>query len=578
MTEIEFLSKTEMALLEEFDKGRTKEEIAEEFKLNLNQVEKMLKKAIKKRKALLGIAEETPSVSIRTIDDRLNVSQKGTMKVGSQILKYMSEGIYSSPAGSLKELISNSFDSDSPTVDLVIKEDEIIVKDEGHGMNWKDFDQDFTFISKSIKRRKKDRTEIYNRPIIGFLGIGFISVSELCDTMIIKSCKKNEDKFFIAEIDFSKFREPLTEEKDFYEVSEYKLTNYLKEDYGIKIDQSFTEIKLKNLRAGFLSILRDKHPFEQSEPTIKEILDYVTYEGIGITDLGKYWQMIWSIACMIPICYQINENIKNEVINKINEKIKSYNFTVRINGEGLFKPFKFPMIDYLTSESFSIHPIEESIETPKGILNFEGYIYSQHGMIKPKEYNGILIRIKNVAIGGIDRSFLGYPSGTNQLFRNWIFGEIYVEQGLEDALNINRNKFKITDPDYIALRNWFHSFLNKKIFKYTLKEYYQKARDKRIEKRASDHVNTLREITEKEMGSNFEFKYGAIKENIPIRIDRKKMTLTVNSEYPSYRISTKLRPIVQKTLLLFEIALEQSNGDIDDLKEKFKKGLRKWIK
>ena len=116
MNEIKLLTKIELGVLEEYGNGLNNTEIAEKLGLDAAKVREILEKAIETRKALRGIAKETPTVSFRVIDDSLNVSQKGTMKVGSQILKYMSEGIYSSPAGSLKELISNSFDSDSHIV------------------------------------------------------------------------------------------------------------------------------------------------------------------------------------------------------------------------------------------------------------------------------------------------------------------------------------------------------------------------------------------------------------------------------------------------------------------------------
>jgi hypothetical protein len=581
MPDIRVLSKEEILVLEEIEKGTSIPEIAEKFKISVEQTRELLRVAEIKRKELMDIAREMkiPTAYIRAVDDRINVPQKGTMKVGSQILKYLSEGIYSSPAGSLKELISNSFDSDSPIVELTIKENEVTIRDEGHGMNWRDFDEDFTFISRSIKRTEYDKTQVYNRPIIGFLGIGFISVSELCDTMIIRSCKKNEDTFFIAEIDFSKYRQPEVTQKEFYEVSEYKLTNYLKQEHDIEKATSFTEIRLKNLRPGFKKILLARKPFGKRELSILELQEYTSSNYCGITDLGEYWQMIWEIACMAPVRYpEEQQKPLNETISKINETLKSYNFTVKINGVELVKPIRFPMSNITKAEEYRIHPIEKSIKTSKGTLSFRGYIYSQHGMMNPKEYIGIMIRVKNVAIGGIDRTFLEYPSGANQLFRNWVFGEIYVEEGLEDALNINRNQFKITDPNYAALKEWLHGFLDEVVFKHVLNKYYRRGRDEKEEQRSAENKEALLAITKSEMGEDYRLQYRSTPKYQPLQINKKERLVIMNPEYPGHRIAKKLRPIAQRMLLLFEIALEKSDGDIERLRKNFREEIEKWLK
>ena len=579
------LSTEEMNVLEEIDNGQPISEIAKKMGITIQAAQQILREAETKRRGVIHLAEEMKlsSPRLRVIDDRLNVTQEGTMKVGSQILKYLSEGIYSSPAGSLKELISNAFDADSPFVEISINPNEVIIKDHGQGMNYKDFDEDFTFISRSIKRNEGLKTKKYNRPIVGFLGIGFISVSELCDKMVIKSCKENEDAFFVAEIDFSKYRRREAAAKEFYEVSKYKITNYLKKDFGLELNCSFTEIKLKELRSGFKQILEDTKPFESLKTSIQDIMKYINYNGGGITDLGQYWQMIWEIACMAPIKYmdKDDKNDKSAIdpkIAAINATLKSYNFLLKINDIEMLKPFDLPFDKSLKSNQYVILPIKESISTSKGKLSFTGYMYSQHGIINPKEYIGVLIRIKNISIGSIDKSFLDYPSGANQVFRNWVFGEIYIQEGLEDALNINRNQFKVTDPDYIALRQWLHRFLDAVVFKYTLNEFYKKASIERQEIRKSESIDTLKQITRSEMGSDYCLKFEAHEQKQPVYINHKEKTVTINSSYPGYQTPARLKPMIQQLFLLFEIAYAKSNGDSERLRKTFQTEIEKWLR
>ena len=112
----------------------------------------------------------------------LDEEQIGEIKVHSQIINDLSSGIYSSPASCIKELVNNSFDADAKNVIIRMKpiEDTITILDDGIGMNAKDFDKNFAWISKSNKRQAGDNSPS-GRPLIGKIGIGFIAVNEICD-------------------------------------------------------------------------------------------------------------------------------------------------------------------------------------------------------------------------------------------------------------------------------------------------------------------------------------------------------------------------------------------------------------
>ena len=580
---IEMLTAKEIEILTAFEQGMVISAIAEKLDLTEEEVKENLERARKKRDQLLEREKGKVLPRMRAIDGRLDVVQKGTMKVGSQILKQLSEGIYTSPAGSLKELISNSYDSDATEVTINIQENEVSVRDNGLGMDWADFDTEFTFISRSMKRFKGKKTKLYERPIIGFIGIGFIAVSELCDILIIKSGKKDSETFFEAKIDFSKYRTREALDKEFYEVSEYELINYKKEDKQIAIEKSFTEVKLKDLRPGFKKIIRDRRPFGKRRLSMKDILKFISEKGTGTTGLGEYWQMILDLALICPVRYEKDSPVfdtrADKTISEIKSYMESYNFKIIVDDMELVKPIQFPNKDTIAeSEEYAIHPIRESIPTSEGNVSFKGYIYSQHGLINPREYIGILIRVKNVAVGGFDRTFLEYPSGSNQLFRNWICGEIYIDEGLEGGMSINRNSFKVTHAHYIALRDWLHRFLDEEVFKYIRTEYYLKGRERRQIDRAIEYRETFDKIVKSELGKGYKFQFGVLPRNEPVRIDKKREMVIVNEMYPVfYRTPKKFENILERMLLLFEIAIEKSEGDFDRLKRTFHEEIEKWI-
>ena len=60
-----------------------------------------------------------------------------------------------------------------------------------------------------------------------------------------------------------------------------------------------------------------------------------------------------------------------------------------------------------------------------------------------------------MAVGYYDTSMLDYRINEGPRSR-WLTGEIYVSEGLEDALNIDRDSFNKFHPQYRALQSYVH--------------------------------------------------------------------------------------------------------------------------
>jgi hypothetical protein len=109
-----------------------------------------------------------------------------------------------------------------------------------------------------------------------------------------------------------------------------------------------------------------------------------------------------------------------------------------------------------------IHPGPQKVYGKE--LDFRGYIVVQEGLqLKPDELRGILIIIKNVGIGYYDQSMLDYRFNEGPRTR-WLTGEIYVDKGLEDALNVDRDSFNRFHPEFRALQTHVHEVLRNKVF------------------------------------------------------------------------------------------------------------------
>ena len=88
-----------------------------------------------------------------------------------------------------------------------------------------------------------------------------------------------------------------------------------------------------------------------------------------------------------------------------------------------------------------------------------GYFYAQHGGIRPQELQGLLIRIRNAAVGAYDPSFIGFSSSLGPLFQSWISGEIMADDRLEEAMNIDRRTLRMAHPAYAELQAAVHEHL-----------------------------------------------------------------------------------------------------------------------
>lgn len=407
------------------------------------------------------------------LEKKIGIEQTGQIKVGSQVLRQLSKGVYSSPQMAIKELISNSFDAEAleVTIDTKSKSNCIIIHDNGKGMDYKDFDENFTVISRSPKV-EQDFTPNLKRPIIGRLGIGFIAVSELCNSMIVSSTTDKADTKFVATIDFSKYKTRDSFTKDFYEISDYTLINYEKKPE----ETSFTHIELRDLSPRLRDTLSNKPESGAKsrnfkKPIFSDIIKKIwkTSSHLEISKIyGPYWKFVFDLASIIPVEYLPNGPINDpecvNIIEPIKNSVKELNFKVVFDGMNLKKPYLLPTLNAKATGNYSVLPLngEVSVAGRKSI-KYRGYAYSQDSGIYVDDSRGLIVRVKNTSVGIVSQNFLDYPH-LDSLYFKWTFGEIYVDEGLEEAMNIDRATFKKADPEYYEFVKDVHKKLQSKIF------------------------------------------------------------------------------------------------------------------
>jgi hypothetical protein len=98
-----------------------------------------------------------------------------------------------------------------------------------------------------------------------------------------------------------------------------------------------------------------------------------------------------------------------------------------------------------------------SSEFSAGPLEFDGYLMWTP-KVAPSDHQGVLVRINGSSGTLFDSTFFGYKVSENTRLRQ-VTGEIFVRQGLEAALNIDRESFNTSHPHTVLLMAWIHSAL-----------------------------------------------------------------------------------------------------------------------
>ena len=421
------------------------------------------------------------------------------INVSSRVLRHISRGIYRTPAGALKELVSNAYDAGARQVTVTTgwpTLEEIIITDNGTGMTSADFEdvvQHIGFSRKNIGDEFRVVGAKVVRHTIGHYGIGLLAVGQLASVMRITSKLAGRLEGFTAEIDFEQFEQVKEEGIERAEVKDESLFEKAdskargQDAWVLRIGEchiaperyspeqkakSFTRIALSGIRKfvhhNLAGHLADQNPESRKSKSysanFQELLALLREHEANVS-LGwyPYERLIWEMGVYCPVSYpEVGEFGPRGKLHKIASLAASPEFDLRIDGMVIKKPFEgtfFDDPDYPVEEVFCW--FDEPFGKGKGSPRTSGYfLYKRR--VRPRALQGLLVREGGVAIGTYDPTYLHYPFNEGQKF-NQLTGEIYAK-GLSGALNIDRNSFNETDDLFISLSRWVHSKLQKDVF------------------------------------------------------------------------------------------------------------------
>ena len=141
-------------------------------------------------------------------------------------------------------------------------------------------------------------------------------------------------------------------------------------------------------------------------------------------------------------------------------------FSITLDGVALRRPIRLPR--ELIKKSRIRAPVilaakqdnpfpQANLGRAGGRLSFEAYLYWNSRII-PKETAGVLVRIREASGTLFDSTFLNYRVSEQTRLRQ-ITAEIFVQEGLDSAINIDRESFNFSHPHFLYIQKWLHRAL-----------------------------------------------------------------------------------------------------------------------
>jgi hypothetical protein len=176
-------------------------------------------------------------------------------------------------------------------------------------------------------------------------------------------------------------------------------------------------------------------------------------------------------------------------------------FRVIIDGVELRRPirFKFVQPDWRSLEHSLLFvgkykPNLSRVNQAQrgGDLDLEGYLF-WNGRIIPKENNGVLVRIRGAGGALFDPTFFKYQVSEQTRLRQ-ITSELFIHEGLDAALNIDRESFNFAHPHVQLVATWLHRTLRQLTNRH--KDISQRLREGRRDQLEAEAEGALGEFVE----------------------------------------------------------------------------------
>jgi hypothetical protein len=353
--------------------------------------------------------------------------------IGAEVISIITKGIYPDPKDALREYIQNSVDAQAKKIQIKIRQESIVIKDDGSGMN-------YDVLRKAIRIGISDKNPAKN---VGFMGIGIYSSFHLCEKLTIYSrgTEKISNKL---EIDFGRMKSILNTQK------EKRLSNKIKTEELIDL-QTILETCISLTGNGILP--SDEYPNQGTT------IELTGIEPEFYTALSDFDIVANYLRNVVPLHFD-NENFKHsskieeEITRLCSEKKQKFeliSLSLQVNSkvENLYRPYKDS--DF-SSEIEPQEPLFFPIEKGGTFFGIAwGCLNSERKKIDTKNLRGFIIKKQGFSIGS--REVLAKYFPRKNTFFDRYSGEVIIVNP-KILPNASRN-----DIEYSPLRSFFYEAL-----------------------------------------------------------------------------------------------------------------------
>jgi hypothetical protein len=361
------------------------------------------------------------------------------------------------------------------------------------------------------------------------------------------SDESDSQEYSLREVEIGEY----TFDKNYDSTTTRRGTTILTDDVHPTFVQTFKE-----------SLSKDNFPKFKEPPTEWSKALKIFSIVHSLQELGDYWRLLWELAAACPIPYLTERALPKKLIAEDHKRLLGYDFKVIVDGLQLFKPVHI----HGHPGGYTTRAIASESTTIYGKpLQFHGYLVVQEGkQLLPDELRGILVRIKNVGIGYYDPSMLDYRFNEGPRAK-WLTGEIYVDQGLEDALNIDRDSFNRFHPQFRFLQSYLHKILHDEIFPEVYRNIDVRSKSK-AESKEQEHKKYLRSLLSAAVDKRVTIKeVSRLSEAdglplVEIADDDASIEVTIPSP-KNIKTKKAYRQLASALITIHEIALRQKTRD-----------------
>lgn len=354
--------------------------------------------------------------------------------IGGEIISILTKGMYPDPKDALREYIQNGVDASAKNINLKVRQDSIVVEDNGNGMN-------HDMMRKAVRVGISEKNPTKN---VGFLGIGIYSSFHLCDTLTIYS-RGSENIPNKLEMDFGGMRATLEVQK------EKRLSEETKAD---------ELIDLQTLLEKFITLDENGSIKDNEFPDKGTRVELSGLETEFYTALSNFDDVAEYLRNVIPLHFDKNhfsyaEQIENEIsriCTEHNQKFEIINLNLQINSqrETLYRPYKDS--EYYSREKLKpLPPIFHPIQNGEFFGVAWGCLNSLRKKVENKALRGFILKKQGFSVGKRE-SMVKYFQRGNTFFDRYS-GEIII---VNPNLIPNASR---TELEYSPLRSTFYEHL-----------------------------------------------------------------------------------------------------------------------